>query len=58
MNKMSSIEAKLDTTMNRMKNQERKGHFCNKVGTVEGAEQKCVADEGLSHEGPYHVEEA
>ena len=28
------------------------------MGTVEGAEKKCVVDEGLAHEGPYHVEEA
>ena len=41
--------------MNRMNNQERRGHSYNEVGTVEGAKKKCVADEGLSHEGPYHV---
>ena len=28
------------------------------MGNVEEAGQKCVADEGLSHEGPYQVEEA
>ena len=53
LNKMSAIEAKLDTIMNKMSNQESRGHFCNEVGTMEGAEQKCVADEGLTHEGPY-----
>ena len=25
---------------------------------MEGSEQKCIADEGLTHEGPYQVEEA
>ena len=50
---MSAIEAKLDTIMNKMCNQESRGHSCNEVGTMEGVEQKCVADEGLTHEGPY-----
>ena len=36
-NKMSAIEAKLDAIMNRMNNQERRGHSCNEVGIVEGA---------------------
>ena len=55
---MSAIEAKLDTIMNRMNNQERRGNSCNEVGTVEGAGHKCVVDQGLAHEGPYWVEEA
>ena len=38
LNKMSAIEAKLDPIMNSMNNQERKGHSCNEVGTVEEAE--------------------
>ena len=58
LNKMSAIEAKLDTIMNRMNNQERRGHSCNEVGVVEGARQKCFTNEGLAHEGPYQVEEA
>ena len=36
-NKMSAIEANLDTIMNMINNQERRSHFCNKVGVVEGA---------------------
>ena len=32
--KMLAIEAKLDTIMNRMSNQERRGHSCNEVGIV------------------------
>ena len=58
LNKMSEIEAKLDTIMNRMNNQERRGNTYNEVGVVEGAGQKCATDEGLAHEGPYQVEEA
>ena len=58
LNKMSAIEAKLDAIMNRMNNQERRGHSCNEVGIVEGAEQKNVVDLELAHEGPCQVEEA
>ena len=52
LNKMSNIEAKLDAIMNRMNNQERRSHSCNEVGIMESAEHKCVADQGLAHEGP------
>ena len=55
---MSVIKANLDTIMNRMNNQERRGHFGNEVGVVEGARQKCATNEGLAREGPYQVEEA
>ena len=50
---MSAIEAKLDTIMNMMNNQERRGHSFNEVGVVEGAGKKCADDEGLAHEGSY-----
>ena len=57
LNKMSTIEAKLDAIMNRMKNQERRGHSCNEVGIVEGAEQKNIADfsldDSLSRQGKF-----
>ena len=53
LNKMSTIEAKLDTIMNRMNNQERRGYSCNEVGVVKGVGQKCFINEGLAHEGPY-----
>ena len=56
--KMSIIEANLDTIMNMMSNQERRGNSYNEVGVVEGAGQKCATNEGLAHEGPYQVEEA
>ena len=53
LNKMSAIEAKLDTIMNKMNNQERRGHSRNETEVVEGVGQKCATDEGLAHEGPY-----
>ena len=55
---MLAIEAKLDTSMNWMNNQERRCHSYNEVGVVEGVGHKCAIDEGLAHEGPYQVEEA
>ena len=58
LNKMSTIEAKPDTIMNRMNNQERRGHSCNEVGTVEEVEHKKIVEQGLAHEGPYNVEKA
>ena len=38
LNKMSAIEVKMDAIMNIMNKQERRGHSCNEVGTVEEAE--------------------
>ena len=57
LNKMTSIKVKLDVIMNRMKNQEKRGHSCNEVGIVEGDEQKSVVDLGITHEGPYQIKE-
>ena len=57
LNRMISIEAKLDALMNKIGNQERRIHSTHEVGTVERNEQKSSA-EGLAHEGPYQVEEA
>ena len=58
LNKMSAIETKLDALMSKMNNQERKSHSTNAVGIEKGGEQKSIANEGLAHEGPYHMEEA
>ena len=58
LNKMSSIEAKLDALMNKMSNQERRNQSAHQVGSVEGGEHKNITDEGLTHVGPYQVEEA
>ena len=38
LNKMLAIEAKLDTLMRKMNNQERRIHSANEVGIMEGAE--------------------
>ena len=32
-------------------------HSEHEVGTMEGNEKKSITNEGLSHEGPYQVEE-
>ena len=37
---MSTIEAKIDTIMNMMNNEERRGNSYNEVGVVEGARKK------------------
>ena len=57
LNKMSVIEAKLDTLMSKMNNQDRISHSVNEVGIMEGVVQK-QTDQGLAHEGLYQVEEA
>ena len=44
LNKMSTIEAKLDAIMTIMNNQKRRNHAVNEVGIMEGVEQKSVVD--------------
>ena len=56
--KMSAIEAKLDALMNKMNTQDKIGYSYNELELVESIGQKCAAEEGLAHEGPYQVEEA
>ena len=58
LNKMTTIEAKLDALMNKLGNQDRRMHAAHEVGTVERIEKKSSADKGLAHEDPYQVEEA
>ena len=58
LNKMSTIEAKLDALMIKMNNRERISYSTNALGIEEGSKQKCIIDEGLAHEGPYQVDEA
>ena len=53
LNKMSKIEVKMDALISKISHQERRVRSALEVGTVEGGEQKCIADEGLAHEGPY-----
>ena len=55
---MIAIEEKLDALMNKMGNHERRMHSTNEVGIVDENEKRNSAEEGLSHEGPYQVEEA
>ena len=55
---MTAIEAKLDALMNNLANNERRMHTILEVGTVDEGEKRKSVDEGLTHEGPYQVEEA
>ena len=57
LNRMTVIEAKLDALMNKMGSHERRMHSANEVGTVDENEKRNSAKEGLTHEGPYQVEE-
>ena len=54
---MTTIEAKLDALMNNMGNHDKRMHLANEVGTVNENEKKNSVEEGLTHEGPYQVEE-
>ena len=58
LNRMTAIEAKLDALMNKLRNNERRMHTALEVGIVDEGEKRKSADEGLTHEGPYQVEEA
>ena len=57
LNRMTVIEEKLDALMNKMGIHERRMHSTNEVGTVDENEKRNSAEEGLTHEGPYQVEE-
>ena len=52
---ITTIEAKLDTVMNKLGNNERKMHTTHKMGVVEERIRRSV--EGLVREEPYQVEE-
>ena len=53
LNKMDAIKAKLDTIMNRLKNQERRSHNVNEVGFMQGED----ADYEVAREGAYYLKE-
>ena len=53
LNKMVTIEAKLDAIVNRLNNQQRRSHNVNKVGLMQGEE----TDQEVAQEGAYHLEE-
>ena len=44
LNKMTTIEEKLDALTNRMNSQERRSHSVNEVGIVNGAEKNNATD--------------
>ena len=58
LDRMTTIEAKLDALMSKMRNHERRMHSTNEVGTVDEKEKRNSVEEGLAHEGPYQVKEA
>ena len=58
LNRMTTIEAKLDALMSKLGNHERIMHSANEVGTIDESEKRNSAKDGLAHEGPYQVEEA
>ena len=55
LNRMTTIQAKLDALMSKIGNQERRMHSANEVGTIDENEKS--VEEGLAHEGPYQVKE-
>ena len=57
LNKMIAIEAMLDVLLSKMSTQERRSHSANTMGIEKRGEQKYMTDEGLTHEGPYQMEE-
>ena len=57
LNKMTTMEAKLDGIMHRMDKQEKRMHFAHEIGEVErDGIRRSV--EGPTEEDPYQVEEA
>ena len=58
LNRMTAIEEKLDALINKLGNNERRMHTTLEVGTIDEGEKRNSVEEGLTHEGPYQVEEA
>ena len=58
LNRMTVIEAKLDTLMNKIGNNERRMHIALEVGKVDEGKRRKSVEERSNHEGPYQVEEA
>ena len=52
------MEAKLDALMNKMGNQDKRMHSTHEVVIVDDSEKRNSVEEGLTHKGPYQVEEA
>ena len=51
------MEAKLNALMNKMENQDKRMHSAHELGTVDDSERGNSVEKGLTHEGPYQVEE-
>ena len=58
LNRMISIEAKLDAITNKLGSNERRMHISLEVGSVDEGERKKSAEARPNHEGSYQVEEA
>ena len=58
LNRMTTIEAKLDVVMNKLGSNERRMHTAHEVGAVDEGERRKNAEEGPNHDGSYQVEEA
>ena len=58
LNQMTTIKAKLDAVMNKLRNNERRLHTALEVGTVDEREKTNSAEEGPTYKGPYQFEEA
>ena len=55
---MTAMEAKFDALMNKMGNQDKRMHSTREVGIIDDSEKRNSVEEGLTHKGPYQVEEA
>ena len=57
LNKMTTMEAKLDAIMHKLANQEKRMHYAHEIGVV-GRDGTRRSAEGPIDENPYQVEEA
>ena len=55
---MTTIEAKLDTMMNKLGSNEIRMHTAHEVGAIDEGERRKSVEEGPNHESSYQVEEA
>ena len=58
LNRMTSIEAKLDALMNKIGNNERRMQTALEVGTIDERERRKSVEEGSNHASPYQFKEA
>ena len=48
----------MDVLLSKMDTQEKRSYSTNAVEIEEEGDHKCMTNEGLTHEGPYRMEEA